>query len=77
MTVGSVGLTTDMMASFEVEKTPPGSLDELVRRFERGDFDLVAVGRALLSDPQWVRKIHENRREELMDFEPAHLASLS
>jgi 2,4-dienoyl-CoA reductase-like NADH-dependent reductase (Old Yellow Enzyme family) len=77
MTVGSVGLTTDMMASFEVEKTPPGSLDELVRRFERGDFDLVAVGRALLSATQWVRKIHEGRREELMDFEPAHLATLS
>jgi 2,4-dienoyl-CoA reductase-like NADH-dependent reductase (Old Yellow Enzyme family) len=30
---------------------------ELERRFDRGDFDLVAVGRALLSDPQWLQKI--------------------
>ena len=74
---GSVGLTTDMMSSFEVAETPPGSLDELVRRFERGDFDLVAVGRALLTDPEWVRKIEEGRRDELMSFEPGHIATLS
>jgi 2,4-dienoyl-CoA reductase-like NADH-dependent reductase (Old Yellow Enzyme family) len=78
MTVGSVGLSRDMMASFEqAGATPPGSLDELYRRFERGDFDLVAVGRALLSDPQWVRKLHEGRTSEFMDFQPAQLASLS
>lgn len=77
MTVGSVGLTTDMMTSFETETTPPGSLDELVRRFDRGDFDLIAVGRALLSDPEWVRKIREGRSEELMSFEPSHIATLS
>jgi 2,4-dienoyl-CoA reductase-like NADH-dependent reductase (Old Yellow Enzyme family) len=78
MTVGSVGLTRDMMASFEqTGPTPPGSLDELYRRFDRGDFDLVAVGRALLSDPQWVRKLHEGRTDEFMDFQPAQLATLS
>jgi len=78
MTVGSVGLSADMMESFAAQGgTNPKSLEELERRFSRGDFDLVAVGRALLSDPAWVEKIHENRTSELMTFQPAHLATLS
>ena len=28
-----------------------------MERFERGEFDLVAVGRALLNDPEWARKL--------------------
>ncbi len=37
----------------------PGNIsyEDLERRFERGDFDLVAVGRALLSDPQWLQLV--------------------
>ncbi|MDF2689888.1 MAG: 12-oxophytodienoate reductase, partial [Microvirga sp.] len=54
----------------------PSSLDELLRRFERGDFDLVAVGRALLSDPQWPTKIREGRSEQLRDFTREALATL-
>ena len=52
-------------------------LDELVARFERGEFDLVAVGRALLSDPHWVRKVREGRSGELRGFEPEHAAALA
>jgi 2,4-dienoyl-CoA reductase-like NADH-dependent reductase (Old Yellow Enzyme family) len=37
------------------------SMSELVRRFERGDFDLVAVGRALLADPNWLQKVPARR----------------
>jgi 2,4-dienoyl-CoA reductase-like NADH-dependent reductase (Old Yellow Enzyme family) len=44
---------------------------------ERGEFDLIAVGRALLSDPNWVAKVREGRREELRDFDPAAMAVLS
>lgn len=29
----------------------------LMERYERGEFDLVEVGRALLNDPQWARKL--------------------
>ena len=28
---------------------------------EREEFDLIAVGRALLSDPQWVAKVEQRR----------------
>ena len=30
--------------------------------------DLVAVGRSLLVDPQWVKKIQEGRLDELIPF---------
>jgi 2,4-dienoyl-CoA reductase-like NADH-dependent reductase (Old Yellow Enzyme family) len=76
ITVGSVGLTGEFVAAFAGESSKPASLDELMRRLDRGDFDLVAVGRALINDPQWVLKIQEGRSDELMDFSPASLATL-
>jgi 2,4-dienoyl-CoA reductase-like NADH-dependent reductase (Old Yellow Enzyme family) len=76
ITVGSVGLSGEFVAAFAGESSKPASLDELMRRLDRGDFDLVAVGRALINDPQWVLKIQEGRRDELMDFSPASLATL-
>ncbi len=69
ITVGSVGLTGEFVTSFQTgERSQPASLDELVRRLERGDFDLVAVGRALLADPEWVLKIRDGRAAELKDY---------
>jgi 2,4-dienoyl-CoA reductase-like NADH-dependent reductase (Old Yellow Enzyme family) len=57
VTVGSVGLDVDVMSFFDGALARPAPLDELVRRFERGDFDLVSVGRALLADPDWVSRV--------------------
>jgi 2,4-dienoyl-CoA reductase-like NADH-dependent reductase (Old Yellow Enzyme family) len=76
ITVGSVGLTGEFIASYGGEASKPASLDELLRRLERGDFDLVAVGRALLQDPLWARKVHEGRTGELLDFAPSAMATL-
>jgi len=77
ITVGSVGLSGDFLAAFKGEASVPSSLDELLRRFDRGDFDLVAVGRALLADGAWARKINEGRSAELLGFSKAALATLS
>ncbi len=76
ITVGSVGLSGDFIAAYGGEGSKPASLDELLRRLERGDFDLVAVGRALLQDPQWAVKVHQGRTEELMNFERSAMATL-
>lgn len=76
ITVGSVGLTGEFLAAFAGESSQPSSLDELLRRFDRGDFDLVAVGRPLLADPHWVQKIREGRTEELQGFTKDALAEL-
>lgn len=76
ITVGSVGLSGEFIAAFGGESSKPASLDELLRRLDRGDFDLVAVGRALINDPQWVLKVREGRNAELLDFSPAALGTL-
>ncbi|KAA0128445.1 NADH:flavin oxidoreductase [Chryseobacterium sp. SN22] len=76
ITVGSVGLEGDFMAAFAGQGTGKTDLSELTRRLERGDFDLVAVGRALLQDPQWVKKIKEGKTEELQDFQPESMSVL-
>ena len=77
ITVGSVGLSGEFVASYGGEASKPASLDELLRRLDRGDFDLVAVGRALLQDPQWAVKVHQGRTGELMDFDRTAMMTLS
>ncbi|SHG44688.1 NADH:flavin oxidoreductase [Pedobacter caeni] len=76
ITVGSVGLNGEFLGAFAGESSEPSSLEELMRRMDRGDFDLVAVGRPLLADPNWVKKIKENRTEELKGFTKAALSQL-
>ncbi|MGK9120660.1 NADH:flavin oxidoreductase [Olivibacter jilunii] len=76
ITVGSVGLSGEFLAAFRGESSNPSSLDELIRRLDRGDFDLVAVGRALLADPLWVTKIRDNRSDELKGFTREALVEL-
>ncbi len=76
ITVGSVGLTGDFIAGYGGEKSEPASLDQLHRMLDRGDFDMVAVGRALLQDPQWVVKVREGRHHELSSFDRSAMATL-
>jgi len=73
--VGTVGLDVP-------PKTPlfaalaPAALDDVERRLDAGEFDLVAVGRALLADPEWANKVREGRTAELVGFDPKYLAEL-
>ena len=77
ITVGSVGLKgADFVMSFRGEGSAVGDLDELEKRLEAGEFDLVAVGRALISDPEWALKVRDRRFDALKPFEPAALAEL-
>ena len=74
--VGSVGLSVDLTGTVSGEISKPASLDALIRRMERGEFDLIAVGRALLNDPLWAMKIRTGDRDGLKDFSPAAFAEL-
>jgi 2,4-dienoyl-CoA reductase-like NADH-dependent reductase (Old Yellow Enzyme family) len=76
ITVGSVGLSGEFIAAYAGEASQPASLDELERRMERDEFDLVAVGRALLQDPEWVVKVREGRTAELKSFERSAMGVL-
>lgn len=76
ISVGSVGLAGDFTAAYSGEIAKPASLDRLVEMMERGDFDLIAVGRALLQDPGWVEKVRTGRMDELKEFSREALATL-
>lgn len=76
ITVGSVGLNGEFMESFKGVSSEPSSLDELLRRYDRGDFDLVAVGRPILADAEWTKKIKEGRNSELKGFSKEALMQL-
>ncbi|WP_379969784.1 NADH:flavin oxidoreductase [Epilithonimonas sp. UC225_85] len=76
ITVGSVGLKGDFMGAFAGQGSEKSDLSELLKRLDRQDFDLVAVGRALLSDHAWVKKIKEGKLDEISDFSAESLGVL-
>ena len=71
ITVGSVGLSEPLTTTIMRETVHHhDNIAELMRRFYRGDFDLVALGRTVLTDPQWPTKLREGRFLEM----PAELS---
>jgi 2,4-dienoyl-CoA reductase-like NADH-dependent reductase (Old Yellow Enzyme family) len=55
ITVGSVGLSLEFTDREGIAQAT--SIERLEEMLGRGDFDLVAVGRALLADPNWLKKV--------------------
>ncbi|WP_342327785.1 NADH:flavin oxidoreductase [Pedobacter sp. FW305-3-2-15-E-R2A2] len=76
ITVGSVGLDNDVTTIFTGESSNAVSIEELIRRMDKNEFDLVAVGRSLLADPYWVQKVKGNRMTEFQGFQKEALNSL-
>ena len=78
ITVGSVGLDGEflqfMVNTDKVAQT--ANIDGLLERLEADEFDLVAVGRALLVDPQWADKVREGRFEDIAPFSRDALKTL-
>ncbi|MER5210020.1 NADH:flavin oxidoreductase [Streptomyces sp. NPDC002838] len=77
VTVGSVGLDGDFLRGFQGEGAPVRGIDDLLDRLETEEVDLVAVGRALLQDPEWAAKVLAGRVDELQPYDAAALRSLS
>lgn len=76
ITVGSVGLNSDFFGAFRGEGSGATSIDGLIERMDRGEFDLVAVGRVLITDPTWAVKVKEGRTADFMGYDKAGLATL-
>jgi 2,4-dienoyl-CoA reductase-like NADH-dependent reductase (Old Yellow Enzyme family) len=74
ISVGSVGLSGEFLAAFGGEASTSVGIEGLVNRMERDEFDLIAVGRALISDPQWVAKVRSG--QSLKGFDASALAEL-
>jgi 2,4-dienoyl-CoA reductase-like NADH-dependent reductase (Old Yellow Enzyme family) len=65
---GGVGLDVslfDSLAGKPARTTAHEGFDELTRRFDRGDFDLVSLGRTILTDPEWLIKVRQGRYQDL------------
>jgi len=80
ITVGSVGLDTDVMTVF-MEGVDPGArvaeaIEDLEERLGAGEFDLVAVGRALIGDPDFVKKVEQRDYAAIRTFSRADLGKL-
>jgi 2,4-dienoyl-CoA reductase-like NADH-dependent reductase (Old Yellow Enzyme family) len=77
ITVGSVTLNEDLMKSFGSDETATVTgIEELVARMERGEFDLVALGRSLIVNPSWPSTIRRGALNELLPFNRSALAQL-
>ncbi|MGY4977670.1 NADH:flavin oxidoreductase [Streptomyces sp. 900105755] len=77
ITVGSVGLDGEFLRAFVGEGSGTRGIDDLLDSLEREEYDMVAVGRALLQDPEWAAKILAGRTDELASYDAASLQTLS
>lgn len=75
ITVGSVGLNTDFITTFAQQGAQTAGIERLIEMLDRGDFDLVAVGRALIANPDWPKKIAAGAPTDAYD--PQLLAALA
>ena len=79
MSVGSVGLTEDFISgtfASNKEAVEQSGIDELVERMNNHEFELIAVGRALLQDPEWLIKVKEGRIDDVEAFAKKSLTKL-
>jgi len=79
--VGSVGVAAPFLGVAEDGKTaaspqPSLTLAPLVDLFNRGEFDLVALGRAVLADPAWAAKVAGGRLSEIRPYDKTADATL-
>lgn len=78
ITVGSVTLNEEFMTTFRSDEgAAVTGLDELVERLASGEFDLVALGRALIVNPSWPQQVRNGKLNELRPFHKDALATLA
>ena len=75
MTVGGVGLDKGMYDTVKTGGQTTPNLERLVARLDAGEVDLVGVGRSILNDPAWAKKVRTG--ETLSPFERASLERLT
>ena len=72
--VGSVGLDSDFIDMTAPSK--PASIDKAIDDISKEKYDLLAVGRALLSDHEWVLKMKEGRLKDVIPYSKEALLKL-
>lgn len=77
ISVGSVAQTGEHIDTLMGDETKTAGIDRLLKMIDRGDFDLVAVGRGVLSDPDWALKVQEGRLDQIIPWNPDVLKTLA
>jgi 2,4-dienoyl-CoA reductase-like NADH-dependent reductase (Old Yellow Enzyme family) len=69
ISVGSVGITSDHVESLLLgDVGEVRGLDDLLQAMERDDFDLIAIGRGILADPEWPIKVRRGQFSKLKRY---------
>jgi len=77
ISVGSVGLQRDFASGLqETSKIDISHLRELEERLDKEEFDLIAIGRALIANPDWLIKFRCRDWNQFKEYEPEMLGSL-
>ena len=79
ITVGSVSLDADFVpepGETTFREGSPASINRLTGMLDRGDFDLVAVGRAMIANPDWADVVAQADVSALQAFRKDMLISL-
>jgi 2,4-dienoyl-CoA reductase-like NADH-dependent reductase (Old Yellow Enzyme family) len=75
--VGSIGLQTAHRSGKPGDLVPPAPVARLLEQYEAGEFDVVALGRALLADPTWVNRLRDDALDGFIGYHAdSALASL-
>jgi 2,4-dienoyl-CoA reductase-like NADH-dependent reductase (Old Yellow Enzyme family) len=77
ISVGSVSIGEEFLDTLlDGRPGPINGLGSLLDRMARDEFDLIAVGRALIANPDWPQKIRANQISHLRPFSREMLAQL-
>jgi 2,4-dienoyl-CoA reductase-like NADH-dependent reductase (Old Yellow Enzyme family) len=68
--VGSVGLDTAFRDEGPRKEIAAAPADAVVAQFEAGEFDVIAIGRALLADPTWVNRLRDDTLDGFDGYQP-------
>ncbi len=76
ITVGSVSLNSDFLNRTEnlskdviFDSAGHADIDALISRMNADEFDLVAVGRALISNPEWANMVQRGEVDQLKPYD--------
>lgn len=76
ITVGSVSLNEEFISTFQGGSAGAADINDLVNRLAANEFDLVAVGRALIANPDWLQTVTSGSPDKLKPFDKNLLAEL-
>ncbi|MGI1680097.1 MAG: NADH:flavin oxidoreductase [Cellvibrionaceae bacterium] len=77
ISVGSVGLDQEFTSAFKGEGAGVANIDNLIKRMENDEFDMIAIGRALLSNPDWANQVQSGHFDDLKPFSQDDIQNLN